>query len=137
LHGQCNPSPYGIDELAVAGGIAGRPIDVVKCETIDIEVPATAEIVLEGEILADTLEPDAASGEHLGYMIVNEHVYPFNIKCITHRKNPIWHDYISQLPPSESSVIRGIGIEETMRNFLNTKLWNPSSQRRRFPSLWR
>jgi UbiD family decarboxylase len=110
--------PYGTDELAIAGGIAGNPIEVVKCESVDIEVPATAEIVLEGEIHPDYLEPDAASGEHLGYMIINEFVNAFHIKCITHRKNPIWHDYISQLPPSESSVIRAVGLEETMRNFL-------------------
>lgn len=110
--------PYGTDELAVAGGIAGEPIEVVKCETVDIEVPATAEIVLEGEIPTDYIEPDPASGEHTGHMIVDELVYSFRIKCITHRKNPIWHDFISQMPPSESSTLRGIGLEETMRHFL-------------------
>ena len=110
--------PQGADELAIAGGIGGEPIEVVKCETSDIEVPASAEIVLEGEIPIDYMEPDPASGEHLGYMIINELVNAFQIKCITHRKNPIWHDFISQLPPSESSVIRGIGLEELMRNFL-------------------
>jgi len=110
--------PYGTDELSIAGGIAGEPIDVVKCETIDVEVPASAEIVLEGEIPTDFQEEDPASGEHTGYVIIDNMVNAFQIKCITHRKNPIWHDFISQLPPSESSNIRGIGTEELMRNFL-------------------
>jgi len=110
--------PYGTDELATAGGIAGEPIEAVKCETVDIEVPASAETVKEGEIPTDYKEPDPACGEHLGHMIINWLANAFEIKCITHRKNPIWHDIISQFPPSESSVIRGIGIEERMRNFL-------------------
>ncbi|MFC1893990.1 UbiD family decarboxylase domain-containing protein [Chloroflexota bacterium] len=110
--------PQGISELAIAGGIAGEPIEVVKCETVDIEVPASAEIVIEGEIPSDYMEPDPASGEHTGYFIVEHTVFPFNIKCITHRKNPIWHDYISQMPPSESSTIRGIASEGRMLTFL-------------------
>ncbi|MEI9475990.1 MAG: UbiD family decarboxylase [Deltaproteobacteria bacterium] len=113
--------PYGTDELALAGGIAGEPIEVVKCETVDIEVPASSEVVLEGVIPTDFQEPDAASGEHMGYMIINELVYAFQIKCITHRKNPIWHDFVSQLPPSESSTIRGIGLEGLMKSFLVDK----------------
>jgi UbiD family decarboxylase len=118
----CNVSvtkvPYGTDELAIAGGIAGEPIELVKCETVDLEVPSTAEVVLEGEIPTDYEEPDPASGEHTGYMIINTMVNAFKIKCITHRKNPIWHDFFSQLPPSESSIIRAIGTEELMKNFL-------------------
>jgi 3-polyprenyl-4-hydroxybenzoate decarboxylase len=90
----------------------------VKCETIDLVVPATAEIVIEGEIPTDRMVPDPASGEHTGYMIINRMVYGFDVKCITHRKNPIWHDYISQMPPSESSTIRGIGSEGRMISFL-------------------
>jgi len=110
--------PRGLDEMAIAGGIAGEPLDVVKCKTIDVEVPASAEIVLEGEIPTDYIEPDPACGENTGYMIINESVRAFKVKCITHRKNPIWHDIISQFPPSESSVIRGTGVEGLMKNFL-------------------
>ena len=51
-------------------------------------------------------------------MIINEWVFAFKIKCITHRKNPIWHDIISQSPPNESSVIRGIRVEGLMKSFL-------------------
>lgn len=110
--------PYGTSELDVAGGLAGEPLEVIKCETVDLEVPASAEIVLEGEIPTDYLEPDPASGEHTGYTIIEHMVFAFHIKCITHRKNPIWHDFISQMPPSESSVIRGISSEGRMHSFL-------------------
>lgn len=110
--------PYSVSELAVAGGIAGGPIDVVGCETIDLVVPATAEIVIEGEVPTDYMEPDGASGEHTGYTIVGRRVFAFNVKAITHRKNPIWHDFISQMPPSESSTIRGLAGEGRMTSFL-------------------
>ncbi len=117
--------PYGIPEQSVAGGIAQEPIEMVKCETMDMMVPATAEIVLEGEISTDYVEPDAASGEHLGYTIVGGYVYAFKIKAITHRKNPIWHDYVSQMPPSESSTLRGIGGEGRWLTFLRDHVGIP------------
>lgn len=110
--------PYGTSEHAIAGGLMGEPLPVVKCETIDLEVPATSEIVLEGELATDWLELDGASGEHTGYTVVGGEVYAFHIKCITHRKRPIWHDFISQMPPSESSTLRGIASEGSSLNFL-------------------
>ncbi|MBI4484311.1 MAG: UbiD family decarboxylase [Acidobacteria bacterium] len=110
--------PYGLSELAVAGGLAGEPVEVVRCETVDLVVPATAEIVLEGEILPDEVELDAPSGEHTGYMIVGADVFVFHIQCITHRRHPIWHDFISQMPPSESSTLRSVGSEGTLLSFL-------------------
>ncbi len=58
--------PFGIDEYAVAGGIAGEPVELVKCKTVDIEVPATAEIVIEGEFPIDAMEPEGAFGEFTG-----------------------------------------------------------------------
>ncbi|MDP2647487.1 MAG: UbiD family decarboxylase [Desulfobacterales bacterium] len=110
--------PYGLSELDVAGGLAGQPIEVVACETIDMLVPASAEVVMEGLLSTEYTEPDAASGEHTGYMIIGHENYAFEVTCITHRKNPIWHDFISQMPPSESSTIRGIATEGRMLNFL-------------------
>ena len=114
--------PYGTSEHSVAGGIAGEPIQLVKCETVDLEVPATAEIVLEGEVSTDTMEPDGASGEHLGYMTLGGMVHPFHITAITHRKNPIWHDIICEMPPSESSLMRGIGGEGAWLSLLKDNL---------------
>ncbi|MBI4186324.1 MAG: UbiD family decarboxylase [Chloroflexi bacterium] len=109
---------YGVDEYAIAGGIAGEPMELVKCKTVDIEVPATAEIVIEGELPTDSMEREAPFGEYTGYM-GSERVEPyFNITCITHRRKPIYHAFISQFPPSESSKLRGTGDEASLYKFL-------------------
>jgi 4-hydroxy-3-polyprenylbenzoate decarboxylase len=110
--------PYGISEMDVAGGLAGEPIPVVRCETVGLEVPATSEVVLEGEIPTDYTLPDPASGEHTGYTFIDRPALPFHIRCITHRRNPIWHDIVDQFPPSESSVMGNINREAHMLNFL-------------------
>ncbi|MBI2955615.1 MAG: UbiD family decarboxylase [Chloroflexi bacterium] len=103
--------PYGFDELGVAGGIAGEPIQLVKCKTVDVEVPATAEIVIEGEIPTDALEREGPFGEFTGYMGMAGPNLFLNVKCITHRKQPIWNAYLSQFPPSESSLMTQMGME--------------------------
>ncbi|TDA68284.1 MAG: UbiD family decarboxylase [Clostridia bacterium] len=110
--------PYGKDELAVAGGLVGEPIEVVKCKTIALEVPATAEIVIEGEISTDYLEPEAPFGEYTGYMGERMLNPVFEVKCITHRRNPIFTSIISQMPPSESSMIKLVGMEGNFFKFL-------------------
>ena len=110
--------PYGMSELEAAGALVGEPIEVVRCETSDIEVPAGAEIVLEGEIPTDYLLPDPPSGEHTGYTFIGRMVFGFHVQCITHRKNPIWHDLIDQFPPSESSVMGNLTREARMITFL-------------------
>jgi UbiD family decarboxylase len=103
--------PYGVDELDVAGGIAGEPVELIKCKTIDLEVPANAEIVFEGEFDTTEVEPEGPFGEAVGY-IGHRQISPyFNVKCIAHRKNAIWQAFISQFPPSESSKLRQIGRE--------------------------
>lgn len=110
--------PYDVDEYAVSGGIAGEAIQVVKCKNVDIEVPATAEIVIEGELPTDSLEREGPFGEFTGYM-ASEEVGPyFNVTCITHRKNPIFNAFISQFPPSESSTLRRTGEEANLYKFL-------------------
>ncbi|MBI2954782.1 MAG: UbiD family decarboxylase [Chloroflexi bacterium] len=103
--------PYGVDEFDVAGGIAGEPIELVKCKTVDLEVPATAEIVIEGEVPTDFLEREGPFGEFTGYMGMRGPNLTVNVKCITHRKQPIWNAYISQFPPSESSLMTQLGEE--------------------------
>lgn len=110
--------PYGTDELAVAGGLAGEPIEVVKCKTIDMVVPATAEIVIEGEITTNYLEPEAPFGEYTGYMGKRMLNPCFEIKCITHRRNPILGVILSQMPPSESSKIKQVALESNYLKFL-------------------
>jgi 4-hydroxy-3-polyprenylbenzoate decarboxylase len=105
-------------EHDIAGGLLGEPIPLVRCETSDLLVPATAELVIEGEIPTDGWELDGASGEYTGYTILDYWVWPFHVKAITHRHNPIWHDFISQMPPSESSTISGIAYEARVANLL-------------------
>lgn len=100
--------PTDLDEYTVAGGIAGEPVSLVKCRTVDLEVPANAEIVIEGHISTDYVEPEAPFGEATGYVGQREIAFVFEATAITHRRDPIWQAFISQFPPSESSVIRQI-----------------------------
>ena len=103
--------PYGVSELDVAGGIIGEPIQLVRCETVDISVPATAEIVIEGEIPIDILDRDGPSGENRGHVMLGHLIKAFKVTCITHRRNPIWHDIIEGFPPTESSLMRSVNCE--------------------------
>ena len=100
-----------LDEFAVAGALRGEPVDLVPCETVPLEVPATSEIVLEGEIPPNALEHEGPFGEYTGYMGPAGDQPFFNVKCMTFRNNPIYQAFISQMPPSESSCIRGVGRE--------------------------
>jgi UbiD family decarboxylase len=110
--------PYGVDEVTVAGGILGEPLNVVRCETVDLMVPAESEIVVEGEITTDYVEPEAPFGEYSGYTGVRKMFPVFNITCITHRKKPLFQSFMSQMPPSEASKIRGIAYEADLYSFL-------------------
>lgn len=114
--------PLGVDEFTVAGGIAGEPLELVKCKTVDLEVPAYAEVVVEGELMTDALEVEAPFGEAVGYIGMTEMMPYFNVKCITHRKEPIWLAFISQFPPSESSKIRQHANEGAVYKYLKHDL---------------
>lgn len=119
--------PYGIDEFSVAGGIAGSPLELVRCRTVDVEVPATAEIVIEGEISTEFLEPGNAFGEYTGYMATDVVARPvFHISCITHRKDAVFSHIVSQFPPSESSLMRKIGYESVFLKYLKYDSNNPN-----------
>ena len=119
------PFPYGVNELEVAGGIRREPVEVVRCLTVDLEVPATAEIVVEGRIPCQGREPEGPFGEYGGYMGTAGN-HPFvEITCITHRKKPIYQAFLSQMPPSESSCIKGIGREAVIHRHLKDNLGLP------------
>ena len=113
-----SPFPYGMDELAAAGGIRGEPVEVVKCLTVDLEVPATAEIVVEGRVPFQGLEKEGPFGEYAGYMGAGGNHPLFEVTCITHRRNPIYQAFLSQMPPSESSCIKAFGREMEIRRHL-------------------
>lgn len=117
--------PRGIDELEVAGALRGQPVEMVKCETIDLEVPASAEMVIEGEIPPNYLEKEGPFGEYPGYMGAETMSPVVNVKAITHRDNPIYHCYVSQMPPNESSLIRSFGRESGIYSHLKDRLLLP------------
>ncbi len=103
--------PIGVDELAVAGGLAGSPINVVRGRTVDLLVPAEAEVVIEGLIDTEYVEPEAPFGESHGHVALEEFNMPMRVTAITHRREPIIPSYISQVAPSESSVIKRVAYE--------------------------
>jgi UbiD family decarboxylase len=110
--------PYGVDELAVAGALRGEPVPVVRAKTVDLMVPATAEIVIEGFIRKNELEWEGPFGEFTGYMGPHSESYVLDVTAITHRHKPIFQAFLSQMPPSESSTIRGFGREAAIRRHL-------------------
>jgi UbiD family decarboxylase len=113
---------YGLDELAVAGRLRREPLEIVRCETVDLMVPARAEIVIEGEVLAGVREDEGPFGEYTGYMSDSGPSFVIEVSAITHRDNPIFHDFFSQMPPSESSTIRGAGREMAIYKHLTRDL---------------
>jgi len=113
---------YGLDEFAVAGRLRGQPLETVRCETVDLQVPARAEIVIEGQVLAGVREPEGPFGEYTGYMSDSGPSYVIEITAITHRDNAIFHDFFSQMPPSESSTHRGTGREMALYKHLTRDL---------------
>ena len=114
--------PIGVDEFDVAGGLAGAPIQIAKAHTVDLNVPAESEIVIEGLIDLEWLEPEAPFGESHGHVALEEFNLPMKITAITHRTKPVIPSYISQVAPSESSVIKRVAYEPLFFNYLNKVL---------------
>ena len=114
--------PIDVDELHVAGGLAGAPIRVVKCITVDLLVPAEAEIVIEGWINTEWLEPEAPFGESHGHVNLQEFNAYMEVTAITRRKKAILTSIISQVTPSESSLIKRVALEPVFLNHLTKAL---------------
>ncbi|MCC6890924.1 MAG: UbiD family decarboxylase [Hyphomicrobiales bacterium] len=100
--------PYGVDEITLAGAVMGRPVRMVKAKTIDLLVPADAEIIIEGEIHPDETDMEGPFGEMAGYMGPPSRRPVVHITAITHRKDPVYYGYTSQMPPSESTTIQSL-----------------------------
>src|SRR5256885_10471206 len=100
--------PYGIDELSIAGGLAGAPIRLVRCKTVPLEVPADAEIVFEGYINTQELEEEGPFGESHGYMHPRQPNPFFEITAVPHRKDAGWVSFFIHGTPSQSSVIQKV-----------------------------
>jgi 4-hydroxy-3-polyprenylbenzoate decarboxylase len=114
--------PETLDELHVAGALVGTPINVVKAKTVDLLVPAEAEIVIEGFIDTEFLEPEAPFGESHGHVNLQEFNAYMEVTAITRRKDAILTSIISQVTPSESSLIKLVGMEPLFLNFLRNTL---------------
>lgn len=99
------PLPLGEDELALAGALRGQSLELVKCKTIDLEVPATSEIVLEGEIIPGMLKEEGPFGEFTGYYGGGRALRPvITVKAITHRRDCIFHAAYQGRPPNDTSI---------------------------------
>lgn len=120
----CGPQSLAadVDEIAVAGGIAGAPIEVVRAKTVDLPVPAQAEIVIEGLIDTEFFEPEGPFGESHGHINLEEYNFILDVTAITYRNGAILPSIISQVTPSESSVIKRVAYEPRFLGHLRDHL---------------
>jgi 4-hydroxy-3-polyprenylbenzoate decarboxylase len=95
------PLPPDLDEMMMAGFLRGKPVEMVKCETSDLEVPANAEIVLEGYVEIGEQRREGPFGDHTGFYSLEDDFPVFHIACVTQRKNPIYATTIVGPPPME------------------------------------
>ncbi len=97
------PAPPEVEEFLIAGFLRGKPVEIVKCETVDLEVPAHAEIVLEGYVELGELRTEGPFGDHTGFYTMTDEYPVFHLTCITHRKDPIYAATIVGKPPMEDA----------------------------------
>ena len=97
------PAPPEVEEYIVAGFLRQKPLELVKCETVDLEVPAHAEIILEGFVKLDELRIEGPFGDHTGFYTMEDECPVFHITAITHRKDPVYAATIVGKPPMEDA----------------------------------
>jgi len=119
----------GVDEFAIAGALRGAPVELVRCETVDLEVPATAEIVLEGYVsIPPEIGDEGPYGEFCGYSVgtvVRERLW--TIQCITMRKNPVYHGFYLCKGTNEEGVIKS--LTTSVQIYRELKPSHPAIQR--------
>src|SRR5215469_5888465 len=111
-----------LDEMAVAGALAGAPMRMAKAVSVDLNVPADAEIVIEGLIDPELLEPEGPFGESHGHVALEDFNMSMRVSAITHRRSPVFASIISQVTPSESSVIKRVAYEPMFLAHLRDQL---------------
>jgi 4-hydroxy-3-polyprenylbenzoate decarboxylase len=104
------PAPPEVEEYIIAGFLRQAPVELVQCETVDLEVPAHAEIVLEGYVELGELRPEGPFGDHTGFYTLPDDYPVFHITCITHRQDPIYASTIVGKPPMEDAWM-GLAVE--------------------------
>jgi 4-hydroxy-3-polyprenylbenzoate decarboxylase len=97
------PAPPDVEEFLIAGFLRQAPVELVKCETVDLEVPANAEIILEGYVELNELRTEGPFGDHTGFYTMEDDYPVFHITCITHRKDPVYAATIVGKPPMEDA----------------------------------
>jgi 4-hydroxy-3-polyprenylbenzoate decarboxylase len=95
------PLPPDLDEMLFAGALRSDPVEMVRCETVDLEVPANAEIVLEGYVTLGELRTEGPFGDHTGFYSLADEYPVFHVTCVTRRKHPIYATTIVGPPPME------------------------------------
>jgi 4-hydroxy-3-polyprenylbenzoate decarboxylase len=115
------PLPPDLDEMMIAGFLRQKPVEMVKCETVDIEVPAQSEIVLEGYVELGELRREGPFGDHTGFYSLEDDYPVFHITCVTHRKQPIYATTIVGPPPMEDFYM-GKAIERIFLPLMRLQL---------------
>ena len=123
--------PIDCDEMAVAGGLAGAPIRIVKAVTVDLDVPADAEFVVEGLIDPELLEPEGPFGESHGHVALEGFNMSMQVTAITHKRKPVWASILSEVTPSESSVMKRVAYEPRYLSYLRDTLGDQGRAPRR------
>ena len=117
------PLPVQKDEYAFAGGLRGEPVKLVRCETADLQVPATAEIVIEGEIRPDERQDEGPFGEWMGHYGGEAGPRPvIRVSCITHRHDPVFRGTLEGRPVNEDHVCTSIMLSALAYDFLTETL---------------
>jgi 4-hydroxy-3-polyprenylbenzoate decarboxylase len=97
------PAPPEVEEYLIAGFLRGKSVEIVQCETVDLQVPAHAEIILEGYVELGELRAEGPFGDHTGFYTLTDEYPVFHLTCITHRRNPIYAATIVGKPPMEDA----------------------------------
>ncbi|MGH9593940.1 MAG: menaquinone biosynthesis decarboxylase, partial [Bryobacteraceae bacterium] len=115
------PLPPDLDEMMIAGFLRGKPVEMVKCETSDLEVPANSEIVLEGYVELGEQRTEGPFGDHTGFYSLEDDYPVFHVTCVTHRKDPIYATTIVGPPPMEDFYM-GKAIERIFLPLMRLQL---------------
>ncbi|MCC7173618.1 MAG: menaquinone biosynthesis decarboxylase [Bryobacterales bacterium] len=115
------PLPPDLDEMMIAGFLRDKPVEMVRCETSDLEVPANAEIVLEGYVELGEMRTEGPFGDHTGFYSLEDEYPVFHLTCITQRRDPIYAATIVGPPPMEDYYM-GKAIERIFLPLLRLQL---------------
>lgn len=99
------PAPPEVEEYVISGFLRQSPLELVNCETVDLQVPAHAEYVLEGYVQLDELKTEGPFGDHTGFYTAADAYPVFHVTCITHRKDPVYAATIVGKPPMEDAYM--------------------------------